>query len=60
MSEPKNTCNAALNIVGEHYPCEMDAPHPGLAHASGPAGAIWTEDHEALTSAWAGAEAAGR
>ena len=38
------TCPAALNIVGEHFDCDQDAPHPGLAHASRRGQAIWVDD----------------
>lgn len=44
-------CPAALNIKGEHFPCDwMDqmAPgsigHVGWAHANREAQAIWTDD----------------
>ena len=37
-------CPAALNIKGEHFDCDEEAPHDGLAHASRSGQAIWTED----------------
>lgn len=53
-------CTAALNVMGEHFPCDLDrAPHPGLAHGNRDAQAIWTDDPQALTDAWASATAAG-
>ena len=36
-------CKAALNIKGEHYGCDLDADHDGLAHSSKRAEAIWGE-----------------
>jgi hypothetical protein len=35
-------CQAALNIKGEHFPCDLDADHDGLAHSSAQAEAIWS------------------
>lgn len=40
-------CKAVLNLKGEHYPCDMEAPHPGWAHANADAGAIWCSEGEA-------------
>lgn len=40
-------CQAVLNVAGAHYGCELDAPHPGLAHANGDGHAIWCSDGEA-------------
>lgn len=54
------TCPASLNIKGEHFPCDQLANHPGLAHSSRAAEAIWHEDPASLQEAWASAEAAGR
>jgi hypothetical protein len=34
-------CKAALNIRGEHFQCDMDAPHVGWGHGSRAAEAIW-------------------
>ena len=55
-----STCQAALNVKGEHFACDLPAPHGGLAHSSSRAEAIWTDDPEVLQAAWDGAEAAGR
>lgn len=45
------TCPAALNIAGEHYPCQqMDqmaegsTGHDGWAHSNRDAEAIWASD----------------
>ena len=54
------TCPAALNIKGEHFCCDLPAPHGGLAHSSRDAEAIWHEDPNLLDAAWASAEEAGR
>jgi hypothetical protein len=35
-------CEAALNLVGEHFPCDLDEHHDGLAHSSQAALAIWS------------------
>ena len=40
-------CKAVVNIKGAHYDCDMEAPHPGLAHANKEAEAIWCSDGEA-------------
>lgn len=40
-------CRAALNVEGEGYACDYDAPHPGLAHANQAAQAVWCSDGEA-------------
>lgn len=40
-------CKAALNIKGEGFVCDMEAPHSGWAHANSDAGAIWCSDGEA-------------
>jgi hypothetical protein len=52
-----NGCDAAINIIGEHFWCEMDAPHVGLAHASPSGQAIWYGAGEAAASAAAWAKA---
>ncbi len=39
-------CKAVLNIKGEHFGCQGNAPHPFLAHASRAAEAIWVSDVE--------------
>ena len=39
-------CKAVLNIKGEHFGCDKNAPHPFLAHASQAAEAIWVSDAE--------------
>lgn len=62
---PKRTlCPAALNIKGEHFPCDWPADeqgkHPGFAHANAAAEAIWADDPAAIHEAWASAEEAGR
>lgn len=40
-------CRAVLNIAGAHYRCEVEAPHPGIAHDNQEAQAIWCSDGEA-------------
>lgn len=47
-------------VEGEHFDCDLPAPHPGLAHSSRDAQAIWTDDPQVLHDAWASAEEAGR
>ena len=46
------TCPAALNIKGEHFPCDQmkhmaegSTHHNGWSHSNTEAGAIWTEDN---------------
>lgn len=60
----KTSCAAALNIKGEHFPCDWptdsDGTHSGWAHANRAAGAIWTDDPAAIREAWASAEESGR
>ena len=34
-------CAAALNIKGEHFACDLTAPHDGWAHSNKTAEAIW-------------------
>ena len=41
-------CRAVVNIAGAHYQCELDAPHPGLAHANMASQAIWCSHYEAI------------
>lgn len=40
-------CKAVLNIKGEHYSCDIEAPHTGWAHANEAAGALWCSAAEA-------------
>lgn len=50
MSEPK-TCPAALNIKGEHFPCDEpldENGRHGWAHNSRAAEAIWQGDEPSL------------
>lgn len=42
------TCPAALSVKGEHFNCDLTGPHPGLAHSSRGAEAIWTADRYEL------------
>lgn len=41
-------CRAALNLVGEHFPCDWptdeNGRHDGWAHANKKAQAIWSSD----------------
>lgn len=37
----KTACESSLNIAGEHFSCELDKPHDGLAHSNKKAQAIW-------------------
>ncbi len=39
-------CKAAINIKGEPFGCDWDAPHPGWAHGNRDAQAIWCSDEE--------------
>jgi hypothetical protein len=41
---PEHHCSAALNIRGEHFACDMPAPHNGWAHSNKDAEAIWQGD----------------
>ena len=34
-------CKAVLNIKGEHFGCDKNAPHPSLAHPTQPPEATW-------------------
>lgn len=34
-------CKAVLNIRGEHFQCDMDAPHDGWGHSNRNAEALW-------------------
>lgn len=64
MEHIPSPCPAALNIKGEHFPCDWptddSGQHSGWAHANRDAEAIWTEDPAAIHEAWASAEASGR
>lgn len=60
MADTNTTCPAALSISGQHYSCDMNEPHLGLAHSSILAAAIWTDDPAVLRAAWSSAEKAGR
>ena len=42
----KTACPAALDIKGEHYPCDSPAPHDGWAHSNRAAEAIWASDRD--------------
>lgn len=44
-------CRAVANVAGAHYPCELDAPHPGLAHANKEGQVIWCSHYEAIRNA---------
>lgn len=39
--ENTTTCKSSLNVAGEHFSCELDKPHDGLAHSNKKAQAIW-------------------
>lgn len=34
-------CSAALTVKGEHFQCQLDAPHEPLAHSNSYAEAVW-------------------
>lgn len=38
------SCASTLNIKGEHFPCDGEPAHPGLAHSNRDAEAIWSND----------------
>lgn len=40
-------CRAVLWFKGVKYQCDMDAPHPGLAHSIEDPEAAWCSDGEA-------------
>jgi hypothetical protein len=40
-------CKAVLRIGQTQYYCEMESPHPGLAHANEEVDALWISDGEA-------------
>lgn len=49
------TCPAALNIAGEHYPCQQmehmepgSKNHDGWAHSNRDAEAIWCSDRDPI------------
>jgi hypothetical protein len=64
MNDDTRTCPAALNVLGEHFPCDWptdsDGQHRGFAHSNADAHALWTDDPAVDRNAWAAAEAAGR
>ena len=35
------SCTGVLSIAGQHYPCELNAPHQGWGHSNQAAQAIW-------------------
>lgn len=35
-------CTAALSIKGEHFACDLDADHDGLAHSNRDAEVVWS------------------
>ena len=39
-------CPAVLNVKGQHFRCDLAAPHPLLAHASLEAQALWVSSDE--------------
>ena len=41
-------CKAVVNVAGQSYPCTLDAPHKGLAHANKDAEALWCSHDEAV------------
>lgn len=46
------TCPAALNIEGEHYPCDTpDDPYTGEVHGG------WIHGNQARGAIWCGADA---
>jgi len=58
----KFTCPAALNIAGEHFPCQQmqhmaegSTNHDGWAHSNMDAEAIWASDRDPMPGmpAWA-------
>lgn len=57
-------CTAVLTIAGEHYRCDWPTDrhgkHPGFAHASAAAEALWATDPAKLRKAWASAKRSGR
>ena len=40
-------CKAVIRIVDTNYGCDLDAPHPGIAHHNDTAQAVWVSDGEA-------------
>lgn len=42
-----SACKAVLTIKGENFPCDIEAPHSGWAHANKDAAAHWVSDGEA-------------
>lgn len=43
----KRECRAALGIGDSYYPCEVEAPHVGVAHRNSEVKASWCSDLEA-------------
>jgi hypothetical protein len=41
-SQHAESCPGALTIRGEHFPCDMMAPHDGWGHSNKEAEAVWT------------------
>lgn len=42
----KVPCQAVLNIKGEHFQCDWEAPHDGWAHGNKESQAIWASAEE--------------
>lgn len=49
-AQAETKCSGALNVKGEHFPCELTSPHPGWAHSSKGAEAIWTSSEQQVTA----------
>jgi hypothetical protein len=47
MEDDMSECKAVLNLRGEHFQCEVDAPHDGWGHSFKAAEAIWLGSDEA-------------
>lgn len=41
LSQHAQTCTGGLTIKGEHFPCDMVAPHDGWGHSNKDAEAVW-------------------
>lgn len=39
-------CRAALRVNGELHWCDVDAPHPGMAHGNQEVDAYWCSEGE--------------
>lgn len=39
-------CDAVANLFGRHVECEVEAPHPGLAHSNKKAQLLWVGSGE--------------